>query len=233
VTRWPSPGGGGSEWSPGLLDRAETFEESGLTLSTDDGADVVSEGVQATDYDAVTKNKEIGEGETQYFYFTFDLTIIDTIDVRSDAFDAEFQEVRIDGEQAGTTQREYDVSGYTGDIQTRVEIYNDGVSGSDWNVTVEPYGGPPVTRATGEWEMPNDVAAWDILPFQVAKDGATVSVYAIDPSDGSRLAGPLDDPGDISDIPNNVNVGFEVEFERTSSDQQPRLDAIYRRRKIT
>jgi len=82
-----------------------------------------------------------------------------------------------------------------------------------------------------EWPMPNDLAGWDIIPYEATEDGGTVEVYAVD-ADGNEVAGPLQDPGDISSVSRSTNVRLRVDLSRPSTSENPRLEAIYRRYKV-
>lgn len=94
------------------------------------------------------------------------------------------------------------------------------------------YPGETSASATITWPEPADLAGWDIIPFEATEDGATVEVYAIDEDTGDTLAGPLDDPGDISTLARSKNVGVGVELTRSDTSQNPRLEAVYRRYKV-
>jgi len=87
-------------------------------------------------------------------------------------------------------------------------------------------------NVTVEWPTPDDLAGWDIVPFQSVEDGGTVEVYAVDASDGTELAGPLDDPGDISTLSRSTNVALRVDLSRTDTANNPRVEALYRRYKV-
>jgi hypothetical protein len=84
---------------------------------------------------------------------------------------------------------------------------------------------------TVEWPAPDDLAGWDIVPFQTAPDGETVEVYAED-QNGNKLAGPLEDPGDISSVSRSTNVRIRVDLSRSDTANNPRLEAVYRRYKV-
>jgi len=237
VTRWPSAGGGGSKWSPGFMDRAETFAESDLSLSHTN-TEAPSGTVQLGAYTTRTKDQYVGPGETITFTFTFDLTYSQTVDlgVYQEAGE-KVDEMFVDGESVGTGSDDggsFDASGFTGDCDVTFEVslsdvYDNGYTTTGW---CQPDGAAS-GNGIGSWSMQEDVAEWDIMPFQTTEDGGNVTVYAVDADTEERLTGELSDPGDLSEIPNDTNVGFEVVLERTGDNQNPRLDAIYRRRKVT
>ncbi len=289
MTRWPSTGGGGVNWSPGLLDRAEVFDGSDGERVSREKTVVASEGIELghtpgttvsrhedgsffdRDYPSglmvnpntdaggveVTLSSDVGE-VSQVFLATGDGS--ELLDEKEGTFTAG-DTVRLSASlKAGT---EYIVSVNDGGdsyVVGRSESVSYPVTSEDIDITAgvergyPPNGDDPQTdqyaafnivdvtafsepamsgSATIEWPMPDDVAGWDIIPYQAGEDGGTVEVYAIDPADESRLAGPLNDPGDISDIPRDTNVAVEVVLERPSTSEYPRLEAVYRRRKIT
>lgn len=95
-------------------------------------------------------------------------------------------------------------------------------------LSVTPHTG--TVYATVEWGIPNDLASWDVAPFQTSPDGETVQVF-IEEYDGSswnEIAGPI---GDGDDIPaeSSRDVRFRVELTRPDTSKYPTLDAIYRR----
>lgn len=97
---------------------------------------------------------------------------------------------------------------------------------------VERRDGPALDgSAIVSWPAPADLVGWDIVPFQATPDGETLEVY-IEDQNGNELAGPLDDPGDISDISRSTNVRVRVELSRASTSNNPRLEAVYRRYKV-
>jgi len=276
VTRWPSANGGGSNWSPGLLDRAETFAESDVTLSHDktrvSGESLelayseessVSLPMDTTGYASLSNsgcvinpnNRLDGViarvGPSGSVPYVEDARIVEggTGDevVRVNGTWEEGETVKFEAtREAGT---EYAVEAITPDkVGTDVCIYT--YTSTDVDVTNGWEGGATSSsfeawdqitaiqgntsgKVTVEWPMPTDLAGWDIIPYEATEDGGTIEVYAIDPSDGTRLAGPIADPGDISGLSRSTNVAVEVVIERPSTSENPRLEAVYRRRKIT
>jgi len=266
VPRWPSSSAGGANWSPGLLDRAETFTESDLTLSYT-GTEAVNGAVDLSDVIDLdggggTTTQSDTTGVSTSSTFTHDVSVCETLYIQisghwNDA-DGTVRAI-VDGntvvseaktgvgsdapetEASGTV----DVSGVdsvdvvyeaeitaVNDTYAEITVNYEGNTYTGLNSTVE---GQDVLDGSVvvEWPMPEDLAGWDIIPFEATADGGMVEVYAVDPSDGTRLAGPLDDPGDISDISRSTNIAVEVVLSRPSTSENPRLEAVYRRRKIT
>jgi len=269
VTRWPSAGGGGANWSPGLLDRAETFGESAVTLTHD--LTQVSNGTLeihptgvgtfgTPDYDEDTTNdrgfsfepnrdlrgvqatlhSDLPTGMTAYLRdgngSILDSKTVDggeTVRFEHDLASGTGYQLTADkgGESYNATRGIDEPSTHALDVTGAVKD-----SGSyDYEYNFYSVKGFAYLEGSAiiEWPMPDDVAAWDIAPYQATTDGGTVEVYGVDPSDESRVTAALEDPGDISGVSNTTNLAFEVVLSRDSGDQQPQLDAIFRRRKIT
>jgi len=277
VTRWPSAGGGGANWSPGLLDRAETFAEGDVTLTNQNtkvesesvglvsggsyapldnpagagGPTVTDAGVtftpkQTPTHFAVTIAAGYGSGDEVRVERLSDGTIVDSAThsgggsfVSLDHTALEVGEEYAVYDHGSTSYTSFDASNDVPITSAGVDIeagWLDGASQSDGTyqldrleMDTEVHQGSTIV----EWPTPADLAGWDIIPYEATEDGGTIEVYAVDPSDGTRLAGPLDDPGDISSLPRSTNVAVEVVLERPSTSENPRLDAVYRRRKIT
>jgi hypothetical protein len=87
--------------------------------------------------------------------------------------------------------------------------------------------------ATVEWPQPADLYAWDTAVFQSTPDGETVDVYIEeDQSSGwTEIAGPIARGASIDADPSN-NVRYRIELSRSSTSNNPTLDAIYRRIKL-
>ena len=229
-------GGGGPKWSPGFLDRAETFAESDVTLSLGE-ASVVNEGLAIGDYPAETDRYYTAAGDTHTATFTFDLTIIDSVVVDDSPSDepSAVTSVTADGQtlfSGSTSSTTVDTSGISGLTDITVQVENTGSSGGQVGAQIDPDGGPPSATITVQWPMPADVAGWDIIPYDAAPNGGSIDVYAIDVDTGSRLSDSLSDPGDISGVSRTVNVGAEIVISRPSTAENPRLEALYRRCKV-
>lgn len=265
MARWPSPGGG--DWSPGLLDRAETFNESNLTLSTT-GIEVNNGGLEigrftANEQHTVTNYTE--GGIKLYPYWNIDDWTFTTHDVNPSLG------YRLTDENGNTLETFSGVAGgetvspttsLNAEVPYRLESTSFADIGEDGDtpgsqcpgleIVCGSYDGGDIgntraissvtveaadPRATLEWSMPPDVAGWDILPWEVSENGGSIDLYLIDPSDGTRLKGPLNtDPADISDpstFPASTNVAVEVDMSRPSTAENPRVENVYRRRKIT
>jgi len=280
VTRWPSTGAGDAGWSPGFLDRAETFSESDVTLSHDsttvENESVVfsSDPVRGdTANVAYSQTAIANDGAENGLAFTPNEPLegirVETDENIGRSPDLELREAGsstvLDSVSSVDPSTEYELTAsLSADTDYWVVLYRSGdnydngradesypVETADVDVTAGVYQGaetdqyacsfkfvetlvePLNASVTVEWPMPDDVAGWDIIPYQVTKDGGNVEVYAVDPNDGSELAGPLEDPGDISNLPRSTNVAVKVVLSRPSTSENPRLEAVYRRRKIT
>jgi len=271
VTRWPAAGGGGANWSPGLLDRAETFAESDVSVSHSDTQNS-GEAIELSSVPSgnVTSRPDDDSSSSSGFAGVVinpnrDLEgVVITESGNTDGNAAELYDssgtlLASNSSYTGSTARiEYQLSSGT-DYHVGFDAGSRGYysagstpyTGEDADITAglssptgtqtEPWGVLSVEglipassgSSTIEWPMPADLAGWDIIPYEATEDGGTVEVYAVDPSDGTRLAGPLDDPGDISSLSPSTNVAVEVVLERPSTSENPRLEAVYRRRKIT
>jgi len=86
--------------------------------------------------------------------------------------------------------------------------------------------------ATVEWPIPDDLKGWDIAPLNTVENGGTVEVYTVNANTGSEIAGPLDDPGDISAAARSTNVALRVDLSRPSKSENPQVEALYRRYKV-
>jgi len=259
---WGRGSSEGSNWSPGLLDRAETFAESEVTLTQE----YTTVNAGAVEFAAAKDDQLFFDDEYTYISttssvtwetvetFSFDLSGVESMKIEMDAEEGYYTangEIRIRNTTEGTTVFEQtslsestttytttvDASGRSGTRTYEVQMSKDSTN-SDTAVAYRrlvfldktvPVSGSTVV----EWPVPADVAGWDIIPYEATENGGTVEVYAVDPSDGTRLAGPLDDPGDISSLSRSTNVAVEVVLERPSTAENPRLEAVYRRRKIT
>jgi len=216
------------------MDRAETFTESGLSL-TPTNSKQANGTVQLAGYDTRAKSKIVDPGETITISFTFDLSYSTQVSIGHNPDAGEdVQDVFVGGDNVGSGTGTYSISGYSGDTQIDVEVYLSSAYDNSQNteVTCAP-DGAPTGSCIGTWPMQEDVAEWDIMPIQMSPDGGSGTVYAVDADTHERLTAALTDPGDLSGISNSMNVGFEVVFERTATDQTPALDAIFRRRKVT
>jgi len=256
VTRWPSAGGGGNNWSPGLLDRAETFAESDVSVSQtravvesgsielgQDPEEVISDSYVVDDDDSqtTTVHDTFSVTFTEYdeeLEFWYDVNLSDNDTVGWGLYDATLGEmVAFEDKSADFSSTKFiDVSGYAGETHDYELRSDNGViyeASHNVDTSVTRLKKATDGSATITWPMPEDVAGWDIIPFQPVENGGTVEVYAVDPSNGTQLAGPLDDPGDISGLSRSTNVAVEVVLERSSPSENPRLEAVYRRRKIT
>jgi len=258
-----------SNWSPGLLDRAETFAESDVSVSAPAG--VLSDGAVRFG-EGFTFNETGSAAYSEAGVRVYPNTDLGFVRVKQYA-DYGADRVKVVDYGAGETLASepiepggwatleadmqegtgYNILGYNEDGSTFStyydgdgEVYGNSIDisggyaagatqGNDTYVFEEFQTGGLETSAsvTVEWPMPADLAGWDIIPYEATPDGGTVEVYAINPSDGTRLAGPLDDPGDISGLSRSTNVAVEVVLSRPSTSENPRLEAVYRRRKIT
>lgn len=222
------------------MDRAETFAESSVSLSQE-GTERTAEGVKLIDDSPnladVSDTKTVSAGGTADYTFNIDLTYATEIDVEYSASTAavEATEVTVGGDVVGSSHGTYDVSGYSGTTSVVVTMQNNDSQSRDITVTISRTAFSNVLNGSVivEWPMPADLAGWDIVPFEVTPNGGTVELYAVDASDGSRLAGPLEDPGDISGLPRSTNIAVEAVLDRPSTSENPRLESVYRRRKIT
>lgn len=226
---WGRGNSAGSNWSPGLLDRVESFTESYVTL-THSGSSAANGSLEAT-YGPESKNTgNFDEGQSGSVTWTRDLTYVSTITVTGD--DLGISNVDVDGQSVGNGGT-MDVSEFSGECDiTATTGTNPETYPQSQSPTLDLSGGPSQASTLVELVDHDDVAEWDSVYYQATTDAGAVEVYAVDPADGSRLTGALDDPGDISDISNNLNVAFEVVFNRTSTGTLT-CDALYRRRKIT
>jgi len=256
---WGRGSSEGPNWSPGLLDRAETFAESDLTVSPSTTR-VNNEEIEIFGEEAYTPaNLSVsGEGNVN----SMDIALPDeatTVELDATLYlyaaggvgrayingTQEYSKSDDSGVDESTTSNwatTIDISEYSAPKTLTLEVEqtdtwtNDGASGTvelqDQSHRAYPTGALSGS-AVLEWSMPADLAGWDIIPYEATEDGGTVEVYTIDPSDGTRLTGALDDPGDISGLSRSTNVAVEVVLERPSTSENPRLEAVYRRRKIT
>jgi len=280
MTRWPSAAGPGANWSPGLLDRAETFIESGVSVSyssterllesirfalsrgttasrdadAGSGSETISMGVQVSpnvglDGLETTISSETGTLSRVWIERDSDGEVLARVTGSFTAGDTVKLPANLEagtnynllGDDGGASyQWGYDNSDSFPHTSSDIDIV-DGFSGGTTNayarlfldVTALIDDGATNASAIVEWDEADDLAGWDIVPYQAVPDGGTVEIYAVDPSDGTRLAGPLEDPGDISGLARSTNVAVEVVLSRSSTSENPRLEAVYRRRKIT
>lgn len=81
-----------------------------------------------------------------------------------------------------------------------------------------------------EPDDPVNYDSWDVVPFNATLDGESVDVYIEEYSGGSwsEVAGPIAD-GDNNPASAGNPTRFRVELSRSTSTNQPRLNAIYRR----
>jgi len=237
MTRWPSPGGGGSKWSPGLLDRAETFTEDPVTVEFLDTSLKAENGrlecMGELTGDDTQKDGSTGSETTWTATWETDLSDSTELTADGSTYEGGVTSVRLNGDEIGTSTGTYDVSGYSGLNTLEIDVYNSYNDTANVRASFALNGVALVGRARVEWPMPDDVAAWDILPYQTTLDGGAVTVWGTDPSTGDRVTGELDEPGDISEVDNSVNVAAEVEVQRELNDQNTALDAVFRRRKVT
>ena len=283
MARMPAVGGGGLSWSPGLLDRAETFAETDVTVehsqtkvtggsvelfktvgseatrTDDDGSGSASdkEGIVVnpnTSLDGVspTLSANISGATTAYLYRRSNSTLLDTADISDlspgDSFDllgdlSSGSDYLVLADADGNSYTEGYYGSFSTTSSTDIELTAGWVNGTGgYSDTGTAYNFVSVAALTGDalsgsvtvqWPMPDDLAEWDSVYYDAAPDGGGIEVYAIDPSDGSRLSDALDDPGDISGLSNTTNLAFEVVVSRPTESENPRLESIYRRRKIT
>lgn len=281
MAKWPSAAGGPS-WSPGLVDRAETFAESGvsvthksttvnsgmlglldqmpgefnhglnssgttgytwagyhITQKVSGSCDITVHVANASGNDTMTAMRVIRRSDGTVVQQDDGISVYGSSYTMTGVPLESGTDYLIEGKSSGQGKEDTNPS-FSSDVFDCEAVSGNGSSqvGTSFNqlmyfssirVSVTPESGSAVV----EWPMPDDVAEWDSLYYQATEDGGTISVYAVDPSTGDRLTGALDDPGDISGVLKAVNVAFEVVLERTSTDQNPQLGAIFRRRKIT
>jgi hypothetical protein len=92
---------------------------------------------------------------------------------------------------------------------------------------------PTAATATVAWPMPPDVYSWDVGVYQADPGGGSVEVYVEEDQSGgwAEVAGPISRGDRLPADPAN-NVRYRVEFSKPGGAKTPKLDAIYRRRKL-
>lgn len=105
---------------------------------------------------------------------------------------------------------------------------------ADWYIydEIAGYRKSMTGSTTVEWPKPSDVFGWDTAKFQRTLDNEIVDVYIEESSDGgstwTEIAGPINRGQDISADSEN-KCRFRVDIEAADTDNNPTLDAIYRR----
>lgn len=92
--------------------------------------------------------------------------------------------------------------------------------------------GETSASVTIEWPYPSDVYSWDTATYQRTLDNEGVDVYVEESSDGgstwTEIAGPISRGQDITADSNN-ECRFRVDISRSSTANEPSIDAIYQR----
>lgn len=220
-------------------DRAQTFEESDVTVSGDLELQNGSFRLPFNDVlNSIYMDVTYASSETG----TFDIDLTDRYDLR---IDVSLQEAPADGyyidvgnidvadniQPPNDSSQSYnvDVSGLTGTTTVSVFVDDSSASGGA-EVTTEAVAKSRNGSVTVEWPTPEDVYRWDAGTYSASSDGETVAVY-VEENDGSgwtQIAGPIDRGQTITAAPSS-QMRYRIELSRSDERNNPTLDAIYRR----
>lgn len=225
MSRFPAIGGGGESNPIADKDRAVTFEEADVTVtSPNSDAGINNQGLE---------QKLVQFGSVTWYSGSADFTVddpdaISVVLTDQGGYPYDVDEVRINGTYVGASLGEYSLDGFSSPYNVSITFHNDSTTGYNYYCDAK--------LATGtayiEWPKPAGVFRWDAATFNRSQDGGSVDLYIEMSADGGstweEVTGPIE-RGQRIDVPADARVRLRVEFSRSDYTTTPRLDSAYRR----
>lgn len=223
-------------YSPGIIDRVETFAEPDVTVSHTQ-TQVVGESVIFDSADDVraTGTYQYMENEEKTYNYTFSQSSPDYLVVNKTLGNGPgVKSVSVDGvEQTANGDGEYNLSGMTAPIDVTVVTKN--YAPADFRDgafdIIYTYGETTGTTFI-EIADPEDIFAWDRVLYNADPDGGTIEVDIEESSDGgsnwTKIATNVSRGEDITATPENL-VRLAINMDRADTVAKPTVDAVYRR----
>lgn len=227
MSRFPAIGGGGESNPIADKDRAVTFEEADVTVtSPNSDAGINNQGLEQK-LVRFGSHKWYDNGSPASFTVD-DPSALSVVLTDQGGYSYTVTDTSINGTTVGSSLGEFSLDGFSSPYNVEVSFTSDSTTGYNYYCDAK--------LATGtayiEWPKPAGVFRWDAATFNRSQDGGSVDLYIEMSADGGstweEVTGPIE-RGQRIDVPADARVRLRVEFSRSDYTTTPRLDSAYRR----